>query len=243
MSLRACTPTALSAALAAKDPSNGAQRTLVTSACNSGWALAEVHQPLTLNDCSVVQDTGFAILQQGSSAWSSEGLNDGTCLHASLSRDMRCLRLRSCNCSSKRRESVRQPRKAELYVNTIFTPGALYKYPSGPPKIGIDNHNWIDGLQWAAGSQGDLVGTGTLHYDDCNPNCAAGSYETFPLQITASNPQHCTVQLYPDGVGNPSQPVQAEVFSQLDIRGLQGNLPSSILDDPALTKPCAQPGG
>ena len=243
LSLRACTPAALSAALAAKDPTNGTQRTLVTSACNSGWALAEVHQPLTLNDGSVVQDTGFAILQQGSSAWSSEGLNDGTCLHAGLCPGYALPPPAVLQLLLQKTGLSTTTTQAELYVNTVFTPGALYKYPSGPPKIGIDNHNWIDSLQWAAGSQGDLVGTGTLHYDDCSPSCAGGTSETFPVRLTASNPQQCTVQLYPDGLGNPSQTVQAEVFSQLDIQALQGNPPSFILDDPALTKPCVQPGG
>jgi hypothetical protein len=133
--------------------------------------------------------------------------------------------------------------QAELYINTVFTPGALYPYPSGPPSIGIDNHDSITGLQWTAGRQGDLIGAGTLHYDNCNPNCAEGTPETFPVQITASNPQQCTVKLYPNGLGNPSQTVQAEVFSQINIQPLKGSPPSFLIDDPILTKPCAQSGG
>ena len=94
--------------------------------------------------------------------------------------------------------------QADLYINTVFTPGMLYSYPSGPPSIGIDNHDSITKIQWAADNQGNLVGTGTLNYDNCNPDCASGSLETFPIKITASNPRQCTVTLYPDGPGSPS---------------------------------------
>lgn len=75
-----CTPAAIDTALAAKDPANAAQRTLVKYACAGKWAVAEVHQPLTLSDGSVVQTTGIAILKQTDSGSSSEGLSDGTCL-------------------------------------------------------------------------------------------------------------------------------------------------------------------
>jgi hypothetical protein len=77
-----CMPAAINAALAAKDPTSATKRTLVTYACVDRWAVAEVHQPLTLSDGSVVQDTGFAILKKTDSGWSSEGLSDGTCLAA-----------------------------------------------------------------------------------------------------------------------------------------------------------------
>ena len=29
---------------------------------------------------------------------------------------------------------------------------------------------------------------GTLHWDDCTPSCAGGTYHTVQVQITASNP-------------------------------------------------------
>jgi pimeloyl-ACP methyl ester carboxylesterase len=47
LSLLACTHTTILAALAAKDPTSAAQRTLVASACEGDWGVVEVHQPLT----------------------------------------------------------------------------------------------------------------------------------------------------------------------------------------------------
>jgi hypothetical protein len=102
--------------------------------------------------------------------------------------------------------------QAELYITTVFTPDALYTYPTGPTKIGLDNANYIAGLQWAAGNQGDLTGIGALHWDDCTPSCADGTYHEVPVQITASNPKQCTPQLFPQGLGNPAQTAQAEVL-------------------------------
>jgi serine/threonine-protein kinase len=132
--------------------------------------------------------------------------------------------------------------QADLYINTVFTPGELYPYPSGPPSIGIDNHDSMTKIQWAADNQGDLVGTATLNYDNCSPDCAGGSLETFPVKITASNPQNCTVAIYPNGIGNPSQTIQAEVFSRIDIQALQGSPPSFLVGD-AVLQPCTSPAG
>jgi pimeloyl-ACP methyl ester carboxylesterase len=239
LSLRACTPAALLTAMAAKDPTNAAQRTVVTYDCESGWAVAEIHQPLTVNNGSVVQDTGFAVLQQTEPGWGSEGLGDGVCLHAGFCPGYALpppavlhLILQTAGLLSA---TTAQP---ELYIGTQFTPGALYKYPSGPSKIGIDNHDYLTNLQWAAGSQGDLTGTGTLHFDQCNPDCASGTYETFPVQITASNPQQCNVQIYPQGLANPSQTVNADIFNSINVQALQGSPPAYLVGDSVLRGPC-----
>lgn len=81
LSLRACTPAALLTAMAAKDPTGATGRKIVAYACKSGWAVTEVHQPLTLSTGSVVQDTGFAVLRQKEAGWTDEGIGDGTCLN------------------------------------------------------------------------------------------------------------------------------------------------------------------
>ncbi len=234
-----CTPAAISAALAVKDPANAPQRTLVADACAGGWAVAEIHQPLTLSDGSTVQDTGYAILKHTDTGWSSQGLGDGTCLAApgncpgvllpppAVLRTL--LQGAGINLTAT---------SAELYINTAFTAGALYKYPTGPTKIGIDNQNYIDGLQWQAGNQGDLVGTGTLHYNNCSPSCASGAYETYAVQITASEPHQCSVDIYPNGLGSPAQTVNAEVFNRIDVQALQGTPPSSLVGTAVLPGPC-----
>jgi hypothetical protein len=230
LSLRACTSAAISAALAVKDPTNGVQRTLVSFACENGWAIAEVRQPQT--------DTGVALLRQTDAGWNSEGIGDGTCLHPGVCPGYALPPPALLQSLLQQAGISVTTTQAELYINTVFTPGALYKYPTGPPKIGIDNHDYIDGLQWMAGSQGDLVGTGTLHYDDCNPSCAGGTYQNIPVQITASQPKQCTVQLYLDGLGNPSQSVNADVFNHIEIQALRGNPPSFLVGGSVLSAPC-----
>jgi hypothetical protein len=186
-----------------------------------------------------VKDTGIAILKRTDSGWSSEGLSDGTCIAApDICPGVKLPPTALLHLLLRQAGLSLTPTQAELYINTVFTPGQLYKYPSGPPKIGIDNHNYIDGLQWAPGSQSDLVGTGTLHYEDCNPSCVGGTYEAIPVQITASHPQRCSVQLYPKGLGNPSQTVNADVFNQIDVKALQGNPPSFLVGTSVLQGPC-----
>lgn len=127
------------------------------------------------------------------------------------------------------------PQQAGLYVNTIFTP-ELYPYPDGPTSIGIDNVDFISKIQWAATSQGDLIGTGTLNWNTCNPDCAAGNSKTFPVKITASDPRMCTV-VYPNGSNRPSQKIRGEVFGLIDIQSLQPGAPSFLTGD-AVLKPC-----
>ena len=128
------------------------------------------------------------------------------------------------------------PQQAGLYVNTIFTP-ELYPYPDGPTSIGIDNVDFISKIQWAATSQGDLIGTGTLNWNTCNPDCAAGNSKTFPVKITASDPRMCTVVVYPNGSNRPSQKIRGEVFGLIDIQSLQPGAPSFLTGD-AVLKPC-----
>jgi hypothetical protein len=229
LSMRACIPAAISAALAVRDPLGAAQRTLVKYACQSGWALASVTQPLTLSDGSVVQNPGVAVLQQGQTKWVSGGISDGTCLGNGPECAGALLPPPNVLQSLLQKTGLSTAAsQAQLYINTVFTPGALYTYPTGPAKIGLDNVNYIAGLQWASGSQGDLIGTGTLHWDDCTPSCAGGTYHEVPVQITASNPKQCTAELFPQGVGNPTQTVSAEVFDTISVMALEGGLPPSI---------------
>lgn len=196
--------------------------------CKSGWSIAKVTEPLTLSNGSVVSNTGFAVLRQTATGWVSEGLNDGTCLHAGLCPGYPLPPPTVLQYLLQKLGSSTTTQQAELYINTVFTPGAFYKYPTGPTQIGLDNHNSIAGLQWAPGSQGDLTGTGTLHWDDCTPSCAGGTYHEVPVQITASNPKQCTAQLFPQGVGNPAQTAQAEVFDRIIVVAQQGSLPSFL---------------
>ena len=204
-----CTRSAVTRAVAPSmnSPREGGVKWAVASyACRAGYSLVDV---------DVVQglDVVAVLKQQGSSWKPVYGPTEGLCIEP--------VDLQSCPnhklplpqpvLQSLQAAIARSP-QADLYINTVFTPGTLSSYPSGPPSIGIDNVDSITKIQWAADNQGDLIGTGTLNHDNCNPDCASGSSETFPVKITASTPRQCTVTIYPNGPGNPSQTEQAEVF-------------------------------
>jgi hypothetical protein len=230
-----CTQPAMTSAVA---PSMNAPReggvkwAVATYVCRDGYALADINVVQGLDVVAILK-------QQGSSWIPVYGPTEGLCIEPvdlQFCPNHR-LPLPLAVLQTLEAAIARAP-AADLYINTAFTPGALYQYPFGPPTIGIDNHDSITNIKWAAGSQGDLIGTGTLNYDKCNPDCASGPLGTAAVQITASNPQRCTVQLYPNGLANPSQTTQAEVFSQLDVQALQGSPPSFLVGGAVLPKPC-----
>jgi hypothetical protein len=47
-----------------------------------------------------------------------------------------------------------------------------------------------------------------------------------------------SVQLYPNGLGNPPHTMNADVFNRIDMQALQGNPPSSLVGTSALPGPC-----
>jgi hypothetical protein len=213
----------------------GVQWNVSAYACKDGYSLVRIHVNQGLDVVAILK-------QQGSSWKPVYGPTEGLCIEpvdlAYCPNHQLPLPLPVLQSLEAATTGNTANTQTELYINTAFTPGALYKYPSGPSKIGIDNHNYIDNLRWAASSQGGLIGTGTLHYDDCIPNCAGGTYHTSYIQITASDPQQCNVQVYPQGLGNPSQTVSADVFNMIDVQALQGSPPSFLVGTSVLLGPC-----
>ncbi len=49
-----------------------------------------------------------------------------------------------------------------------------------------DGSTYVDGLTWSSWGPGGATGTGTLHEDNCVPNCASGSYGSYPATVTLS---------------------------------------------------------
>jgi serine/threonine protein kinase len=201
-------------------------------ACRAGYSLVYINvlQGLDLE----------AVLKQQGSSWKPVyGPNEGLCIDPPTLQlcPNHKLPLPRPVLLSLQAAIARSPQPS-LYINTAFTLGELYQYPFGPSSIGIDNTDSIRNIQWAADNQGDLIGTGTLNHDNCTPDCASGSLETFRVKITASNPQMCTVTIYPNGSGGSSQTNQAEVFTQIDIQALQGSPPSYLVGDAVLHNPC-----
>jgi hypothetical protein len=124
-----------------------------------------------------------------------------------------------------------------LYVNTIFTPGALYKYPSGPESIGLNNHDYIAGIHWLGGKDGTLTGMGALYHDNCNPSCAGGTYVTYQVQILAMDPRRCVVPVYPQGANN-SLAVKAVIYDIIEIKALKRGAPPYETGFSVLSVPC-----
>lgn len=94
------------------------------------------------------------------------------------------------------------PATPDLYVGTGANLGSLYPEPDFPFRIQVDNHDYVTGLSWTGmGPTTDAVGTGTYDFDTCSPDCAAGTYQTYAVKLTASRPAHCTVQVYDSSTG------------------------------------------
>jgi hypothetical protein len=124
----------------------------------------------------------------------------------------------------------------DLYVSTGYELGALYQ-PSGyPAQIGLDNHDGITGITWSVDST-RATGTGTLHEDNCVPNCAQGVDVTYPVQLTASNPQQCTVRVYQSS-SSTFQQVPAYVFNTITVRALSGSPPLLSARGPLFAQAC-----
>jgi hypothetical protein len=84
-----------------------------------------------------------------------------------------------------------------LYLHNGYTLGALYKYPNFPGTFALDNHDYLSGITWTQISASGASATATLNVDTCNPSCAAGTYMTYPVKMIATNPQECSVAVYP----------------------------------------------
>ena len=224
----ACAPAAITTALAAANPQLSSYGWRLESyACQSGWAVAQIYAPAVGN--------GTAFLQQTSSGWNSDGLGEVNCsqipgpLATPLPPHALAVSLlgKAGICATA---SASMP---DLYLHTPFTFG-LYKSPYEPTRIGIDNSDYITGLQWAAASQDSLGAAGTLHYDNCQPDCASGTYITYPIRILASDPQRCPVKLHIDS----SQAVQEYVFNKIDITPVTGSPPSYLVGYKPLSPAC-----
>lgn len=125
----------------------------------------------------------------------------------------------------------------DLYVSTGYERGALYRYPDFPAKIGIDNHDYFSELQWTKLDQGRAKATGTLHENNCEPNCSVGTYLTYPIEILASDPQRCTVTVYTNYTDS-TQLTGEYVFNRISVRALSGNPSSFLVGESVFSAPC-----
>jgi hypothetical protein len=114
----------------------------------------------------------------------------------------------------------------DFYFQSAVVPEALYVHPVPPKILGIDNHDWITVDSVSSWTATDMIMTGILHYDACQPDCAAGPEVTVPVQVTASAPQTCTVQI---GEPGSTSPQQAYVYGEINVVALSGTPPSFLV--------------
>jgi hypothetical protein len=46
-------------------------------------------------------------------------------------------------------------------------------------------------IKWSSFGAAKAAGTGTYSVNGCTPNCAAGTFENYPVKLTASDAKHC----------------------------------------------------
>jgi hypothetical protein len=65
-------------------------------------------------------------------------------------------------------------------------------------------------ISWNVWTEAGATGTATLHWNDCQPNCADGTYSTYPVTVQLSAPgfldgafAFMTITTGPTGIGGP----------------------------------------
>lgn len=113
-----------------------------------------------------------------------------------------------------------------FYYSTIWAPQQVFVDPAYPAKMGIDNHSWITIQSVNTWLPDSMTMTGVLNYDTCQPSCAGGQELTVPVQVMATVPQTCTVQI---GMVGSTSPEQAYVYSEITVNALSGSPPSFLV--------------
>jgi hypothetical protein len=89
---------------------------------------------------------------------------------------------------------ARSAKTAREYV-ACTTPAVTCAHGRGmqvrPTSMGLsaDGSLYVTGIRWHGWGTGKATGTGTAHADNCDPNCAQGSYRTHPATIVFTTPK------------------------------------------------------
>lgn len=62
--------------------------------------------------------------------------------------------------------------------------------------IGCDGSGYLEDVKWSTWNFSSATGTGIFNVDDCQPNCAAGTFYAYPAKIILSNPDFTTTPGY-----------------------------------------------
>ena len=225
LNLTACTSKALTRAVVKANPQlNGLSWKLTASACGGDWAVAEVYAPTV--------GYGIAFLRQTPAEWTSAPLGEVNCsdIPGSLGSPLPPLTLavsllsKARICSSG--NAFPSSSLPDFYYANAVLPEKLYVSPEYPKELAIDNHDGIAIKILNAWGPQSMTMTGTLAYDECQPDCAAGPTVTFPVQVIATAPQTCTLQV---DQASSTVPERAYVYSEITVKALSGNPPPNLV--------------
>jgi pimeloyl-ACP methyl ester carboxylesterase len=220
-----CSPTALTKALAVANPQlNSISWKLKSYACASGWAVVQIYAPAVGN--------GTAFLKQTASGWNSDTLGEVNCadipgpLGTPLPPQALTVSLLSKAGICAGGNVNPPPSLPDFYYANAVLPEKLYISPTYPKELAIDNHDGIAIQALDAWGPASMTMTGVLTYDECQPDCAAGPTVTFPVQVIATAPRTCTLQVDQQG---STLPEKAYVYNEITVKALSGNPPTQLV--------------
>ncbi len=76
--------------------------------------------------------------------------------------------------------AVAAPGKAD-----VSNCGHLVQHPAAIVLTCADANYELAGLKWRGWTTGSATATGSVHANDCTPNCAAGKFHAYPVSVVA----------------------------------------------------------
>ncbi|MDA8065551.1 MAG: hypothetical protein M0031_08640 [Thermaerobacter sp.] len=110
-----------------------------------------------------------------------------------------------------------------LYLSTGAMPGELFTAPHFPTTFAVDNHDGFSHLAWRGEGGAAAYAAGVAYVDECQPDCASGQSVERPVNLLASDPQSCEIQLVNPTTGAMTSQ-RAYIYHQIVIRST-GSVP------------------
>jgi hypothetical protein len=81
----------------------------------------------------------------------------------------------------------------------VYSKGCPAEYPATIKATEIpiacaDYGIYISGILWSSWTSTSAQGSGTLHVNNCTPNCASGTFSTYPTPVSLSDPVQTVTQ-------------------------------------------------
>ncbi len=103
------------------------------------------------------------------------------------------------------------PARPYLYLDQGGVVDQLFSWPHFPRQLVVQDVTRIVGLRWTSTTPSEAQARGTFEQSGCSVTCAAGPWSSWPVELTASQPKTCTVQVM-HGEGPTGHPVTERVL-------------------------------